>query len=106
MTVDVEHLAGENIRAASGISFPLIIPLIFVTISLALTHLYLQTRRIARLGNKIPGPPTLPIIGNAHYVWNKTHNGRKKNILLQFPDSNLILLFSKMLFYRNFGIGS
>lgn len=76
MGLDVEHLAGETVRSAGGFSFPLILPLIFVTISLALLHVYLQTRRIAKIGNKIPGPPTLPIIGNAHYVWNKTHNGK------------------------------
>lgn len=76
MAVDVEHLAGENIRSAGGFSFPFILPIIFVTIGLALLHVYLQTRRIARIGNKIPGPPTLPLIGNAHYVWNKTHNGK------------------------------
>lgn len=76
MGLDVEHLAGETVRSAGGYSFPLILPLIFVTISIALLHVYLQSRRIAKIGNKIPGPPTLPIIGNAHYVWNKTHNGK------------------------------
>ncbi|XP_055300649.1 cytochrome P450 4g15-like [Sitodiplosis mosellana] len=74
MGLDVEHLAGETVRSAGGYTFPLILPLIFVTISLALLHVYLQSRRIAKIGNKIPGPPTLPLIGNAHYVWSKTHN--------------------------------
>lgn len=78
MGLDVEHLAGETARSAGGYSFPLILPMIFVSITLALLHVYLQSRRIAKIGNKIPGPPTLPIIGNAHYVWNKTHNGKKK----------------------------
>lgn len=77
MGLDVEHLAGETVRSAGGYSFPLILPLIFVFISLALVHVYLESRRIAKIGNKIPGPPTLPIIGNAHYVWNKTHNGKQ-----------------------------
>lgn len=80
MGLDVEPLAGDNVRSA-GYSFPLILPMIFTTISVALIHVYLQSRRIAKIGNKIPGPPTLPIIGNAHYVWNKTHNG---NIGLPF----------------------
>lgn len=78
MAVDVEHLAGDAIRSAGSYSswtLPLILPLIFIFISLTLLHFYLQSRRIAKIGNKIPGPPTLPIIGNAHYVWNKTHNG-------------------------------
>lgn len=77
MSLDVEHLADETVRAG-GYSLPLILPIIFVTISLTLLHFYLETRRIAKLGNKIPGPPTLPIIGNAHYVWSKTHNGKPK----------------------------
>lgn len=76
MGLDVEQLAGETVRSAGGYSFPLILPLIFASISLALLHVYLQSRRIAKIGNKIPGPPTLPIIGNAHYVWNKTHHGK------------------------------
>lgn len=75
MAVDVEFLADENVRSAIGYSFPLIVPLSFVFIALGLLHLYLQTRRIAKIGNKIPGPSALPIIGNAHMVWNKTHNG-------------------------------
>lgn len=55
MSLDVEHLAGETVRSAGGFSFPLILPLIFVTISVALLHVYLQSRRIAKIGNKIPG---------------------------------------------------
>lgn len=76
MSLDVEQLADETVRAG-GYSLPLILPIIFVTISLTLLHFYLESRRIAKLGNKIPGPPTLPIIGNAHYVWSKTHNGKQ-----------------------------
>lgn len=79
MNIDVEHFAGETVRSAGSYSFPLILPLIFVTICLALLHVYLQSRHIARIGNKIPGPPTLPIIGNAHYVWNKSHNGKEND---------------------------
>lgn len=60
MGLDVEPLAGDTVRTA-GYSFPLILPLIFTTISLALVHVYLQSRRIAKIGNKIPGPPTLPL---------------------------------------------
>lgn len=77
MATNVEYLAGEHVRAAGGFSFPLIIPVIFVFITLTLLHVYLQTRRIAKMGNKMPGPPALPIIGNAHMVWNKTHNGKR-----------------------------
>lgn len=80
MTTNVEYLAGENVRAAGSLSFPLIIPVIFVFVALTLLHVYLQSRRIAKLGNLIPGPATLPLIGNAHMVWNKTHNGRHSSV--------------------------
>lgn len=75
MTVNVEQIVDQNLRQ-SGFSFPIVIPLIVLTVGLALIHFYLETRRIAKLGNRIPGPPALPIIGNAHYILNKTHNGK------------------------------
>lgn len=78
MGLDVEHLVGEDdtIHSAGVYSFPIMLPLIFVTIGVTLLHVYLQNRRIAKIGNKLPGPPTLPIIGNAHLIWNKTHHGK------------------------------
>lgn len=90
MASSVEYLAGEDVRAATGLSFPLIVPVIFVFITLALVHLYLESRRIAKLGNKLPGPPTLPIIGNAHMVWNKKHNGET---FLWYPETGLSFRF-------------
>lgn len=80
MATNVEFIAGEHVRAAGGLSFPLIIPVIFVFVTLTLLHVYLQSRRIAKMGNRIPGPATLPLIGNAHMVWNKTHNGRQSKV--------------------------
>lgn len=74
MAVDVQHLADENLRSSSGLTFPLVIPLMATTIGLALIHFLLQYRRLAKMGNKIPGPPTLPFLGNALLVLNKTHN--------------------------------
>lgn len=74
MGVDAQQMSDENIRSSGGFTSPLMIPLIGVTIALALAHFYLQYRRIAQLGNKIPGPATLPFIGNALLVINKTHN--------------------------------
>lgn len=106
MGLDVEHLAGETVRSAGGYSFPLILPLIFVFISLALVHVYLESRRIAKIGNKIPGPPTLPIIGNAHYVWNKTHNG--KQVQRKWFCGQIIIFvcdFFCFVLKRNFGAG-
>lgn len=58
-----------------GFAFPLLLPLIAITIGTVLLYWWQQTKRMVRMANKIPGPPTLPILGNAHYVLGKTHNG-------------------------------
>lgn len=69
----VEHVV-EGSRFLN-LSFPLVVPLIIATVSLAVLHFWLEQRRIAKLGNRLPGPSTLPILGNAHYVINKNHHG-------------------------------
>lgn len=74
MAVEVEHVV-EGSRFLF-FSFPLVVPLIVATVSLAVVHFWLEQRRVAKLGNLIPGPSTLPLIGNAHYVFNKTHHGK------------------------------
>lgn len=58
-----------------GYMFPWMIPLIATSIALVMLYWYNQTKRLAKYGNMIPGPPTLPIIGNAHYVMGKNHHG-------------------------------
>lgn len=58
-----------------GYVFPLMVPLIATTIGLMMFYWYSVTKRLAKYGNRLPGPPTLPIIGNAHYVIGKSHNG-------------------------------
>lgn len=75
MAIEVEHVV-EGSRLL-GFSFPLVVPLILATVSLAVLHFWLEQRRIAKLGNKLPGPSTLPLLGNAHYVMNKNHNGKQ-----------------------------
>lgn len=67
----VEQLAKANNVA---FVFPWILPLIATTIGLVMLYWHTQTKRLAKYGNRIPGPPTLPIIGNAHYVIGKSHN--------------------------------
>lgn len=62
-----------------GFVFPFILPLIATTVALALYYWHTQSQRMAKIGNLIPGPPTLPFIGNAHYVIGKSHNGEKEN---------------------------
>lgn len=57
-----------------GYTFPLILPLIAASIGLMMLYWYTNNKRIAKYGNLLPGPPTLPFIGNAHYVIGKSHN--------------------------------
>ncbi|XP_037028672.1 cytochrome P450 4g1-like [Bradysia coprophila] len=60
--------------AQMGYVFPLMLPLITASVVLSLFYYWMQNRRIAKLGNLIPGPPTLPLLGNAHIVIGKNHN--------------------------------
>lgn len=62
-------------KAGIGFVTPFILPLIAATVALGLYYWHTQTRRLAKYGNRIPGPPTLPFLGNAHYVIGKSHNG-------------------------------
>ncbi|NP_001165993.1 cytochrome P450 4G44 [Nasonia vitripennis] len=40
-------------------------PLVLIAAALAAVHYYIETSRIVRLGNKLPGPKTVPFFGNA-----------------------------------------
>lgn len=96
----------EQIEKVNSISyvFPWIIPLIATTIGLVILYWHNQTKRLVKYGNRIPGPPTLPIIGNAHYVIGKSHNG---NLIITEINRHIIYLivfFLKYL-YRNNGDG-
>lgn len=57
-----------------GFTFPLMLPLIATTIALGIAYWWQQNKRLVKMGNLIPGPPTIPLLGNAHYVMGKTHN--------------------------------
>jgi hypothetical protein len=66
-------------------SLPLLSPLVLVLVLLVVLCRYLRSRsRMVRLINRIPGPPYLPIIGNAIEM-NVEHDGMA-------PDFNLISL--------------
>ncbi|CAD6208793.1 GSCOCT00003601001.2-RA-CDS [Cotesia congregata] len=40
-------------------------PLVFIAATLAFVHFYMENMRIVKMGNKIPGPKTVPFFGNA-----------------------------------------
>lgn len=63
----------QQISEVLGIGY--MFPLVVITIGLMMSYWYSVNRRFVKYGNKLPGPATLPIIGNAHYVIGKNHNG-------------------------------
>lgn len=58
-----------------GFTLPLLLPLIAITISLGIFYWWQQNKNLITLGRKIPGPPTIPILGNAHLAIGRTANG-------------------------------
>lgn len=71
-------MAVEQVIESSSFSSPLFFPLITVVVALATVHFWQQTRRERRIGDLIPGPPTIPILGNAHYFVNLKNNGKSE----------------------------
>jgi len=69
-------MAVEQLVEASHLGYfsPLVLPLIATTIVLCVAYWWQENKYLAKMGNKIPGPPRLPFIGNAHYFIGKTHN--------------------------------
>lgn len=53
---------------------PIVIPLLTVTAVLLALHYYQQRSRLMKMGNKLPGPKTLPIIGNSHLILGKSNH--------------------------------
>lgn len=64
-------MAVEQIVETSSTVFasPLLLPLITIVFGLVLLHYWQESVRPAK-GKEIPGPPTIPIVGNAHYFVN------------------------------------
>lgn len=56
------------------LSTPLVIPLLTIAAILAAVHYFQTQTRLMKLGQKIPGPPSLPLVGNAHMIVGKTNH--------------------------------
>jgi cytochrome P450 family 4 len=63
-------MAVEQMIEGSTFSSPLFLPLLTVVATLVALHFWQTTRRERKIGNEIPGPPTIPILGNAHIFMN------------------------------------
>jgi hypothetical protein len=66
----------EQIIEANSFLSPLILPLVAVIVTLVTIHFWQQTRRERKFGDLIPGPPTLPILGNAHCFTKLKNDGK------------------------------
>ncbi|CRK93146.1 CLUMA_CG006508, isoform B [Clunio marinus] len=66
----LSNMAVEQIIEGTSFTSPLVLPLITILVALAAIHFWQQSRRDRKIGDMIPGPPTVPIIGNAHYFVN------------------------------------
>lgn len=67
-------MAVEAIIGGSSFLSPLVMPLVALAFVLASIHFWQLSRRERKFGDLIPGPPTLPILGNAHYFLNMKNN--------------------------------
>lgn len=69
-------MAVEQIIEGTSFTSPLLFPLITVVLALAAVHFWQMSRRERKIGDLMPGPPTLPILGNAHYFVNLKNDGK------------------------------
>lgn len=53
---------------------PLVLPLISIVAFLSALHYWQQRSRFVQMGNKLPGPPPLPLIGNSHLILGKSNH--------------------------------
>jgi hypothetical protein len=69
-------MAVEQIIQGGLLSSPLLMPLLGVVFVLAVVHFWQLSRRDRKIGDLLPGPPVLPILGNAHYFLKKSNHGK------------------------------
>lgn len=64
-------------------------------IILLITYFLLKRKRNVDLGNKIPGPRTIPLLGNGHSFLNKSTDGKWliKIIFICEPGGYLICFY-------------
>ncbi|KAG5682570.1 hypothetical protein PVAND_011915 [Polypedilum vanderplanki] len=67
-------MAVEQIVQSSILTSPLVLPLLAIAFVLTAIHFWQMSRRQRKIGDLIPGPPTIPIVGNAHFFLNLTNH--------------------------------
>ncbi len=62
----------EEAVESGFLSSTVLVVLLTIASSLTAVHFWQLSRRDRKLGDLLPGPPPIPIIGNAHYFWSNT----------------------------------
>lgn len=110
-------MAAENLltmiepTASGTIGFSTIFLLImFVVLTMTAIHVYFKTRESYKLAIAIPGPPPIPILGNALLALGKTPTGKTSaanlfecKVLVFQILKNMFLFFDENHFNRNPG---
>ncbi|CAG9861388.1 unnamed protein product [Phyllotreta striolata] len=58
----------DTADSASILSSPILLTLLGIISLLTIYHYWFKNQRYVKLGNQMPGPPAVPIIGNAHWA--------------------------------------
>nr|AVL92841.1 CYP450 [Locusta migratoria] len=76
----LEQVEVAEAQTGSSVLYPFLI----VTAILTIIHYWQQNTRYVKLGNKLPGPPALPFIGNLHYLFGvrNSHEVMKRAVEL------------------------
>ncbi|XP_044019149.1 cytochrome P450 4g15-like [Aphidius gifuensis] len=61
----METISISSATASLYFSSSLLYPLVLIIVTLWILHYYIENMRIVRMGNKLPGPKTVPFFGNA-----------------------------------------
>jgi hypothetical protein len=72
-------MAVEQIVQGSVFASPLVMPLLAIIFVLTAVHFWQMSRRERKIGDMIPGPPTIPVVGNAHYFLGNTNHGEEND---------------------------
>lgn len=77
-------------------SYVMMTSLALLAVGLSYVYHKVKYSRFYELGDKIPGPKALPLIGHAHRVWGMKSKGKWYNCSHPMLVYNTILAFSKI----------
>lgn len=86
----MDTISSETVHSISGILIWLPMLIILPLIALGIYILFERNGRMFRMGMKIPGPPPVPVFGNALMAVGKSNTGNSHwfillSILISYP---------------------